>query len=183
MTSAWTRDELEAMIPDAVGQPRIRLLKKWIETFSCKDHRHESNDDTYKSRTPGQCDACSLQPAAIKEEVDSMRLHRPQCYTCDLELCDSCAGVDGTCVLCLHKETFFVTCACGIDECYNYWGMNPTMDTYFLCKRHKQPVADRCVQRVKCSTCRNTVSFPLCEKCYDDIPNQVRCKTCLKWTP
>ena len=110
------------------------------------------------------------------------------CYSCDRRLGKTCgcAGLSPethrtTCAACTHKENFFVVCSCGVDECYNYYGINPKLETYFLCRRHKQPLADRCVQRVKCATCKNKIPFPFCEKCDGTIPDKVRCKTCVKW--
>jgi len=170
-----SREELESKIRVTSGQTRIQNMKKWMETFSCKDHHHcdPDDDDIFKSHIPGHCNACSLRPA----------LEEQHCYTCDRDLCEHCNNVEtGTCVLCAHKENFFILCSCGVDECYNYWGINPKLDTYFLCRRHKEPVADRCAERVKCSTCRNQVPFPFCEKCDPVIPSTVRCDTCRKWS-
>lgn len=175
-----SRQDLEAQIHASVGKTRIRWIKQWMETVSCTEHKDSMPD--FMVNEPDVpfdrqviCDAC----AQSDKPMDNRG-----CYCCDRKLCVECMnqGAEGDCVLCSYKQNFFIVCACGVDECYNYWGINPLLDTHFLCRKHKQPVADRCAYRIKCATCRNTVVFPFCEKCDGVFPDVVKCNTCQTWT-
>jgi hypothetical protein len=190
------RAALELQVWAATGKTRIRRIQQWIETLTCADHHYGFNEPMFAlDNDDTRCDLCALPQAhpAIFANGANRRQEDPaifaNCYSCDRRLGKTCgcAGLSPetqrtTCAACTHKETFFVVCSCGVDECYNYYGINPKLETYFLCRRHKQPLADRCVQRVKCATCKNKVAFPFCEKCDGTmIPDKVRCNTCVKW--
>jgi hypothetical protein len=154
---------------------RVRWILKWMETtLTTRDHHHNFVEPLFAhDASSSLCDLCSETSNELAQS----------CSSCERRLCAKCAanGSEG-CAVCKHRENFFVTCCCGVDECYNYWGINPKLETYFRCRRHRNALADRCVERVKCSTCRNKVPFPLCEKCPNKIPDVVRCPTCIKWS-
>jgi len=105
----WTlrmdRSNLEIQI--ATGKARIRRIKQWIETLTTKD--------------------CHLEPLFAQSDEGLCSLPNDEliqnCYNCDRRLGKECgcAGTSDalmTCSVCHHKETFFVICSCGVDECY-----------------------------------------------------------------
>lgn len=182
-TGDCKRSEIEQTIWKCKpGKLRIRWIKKWIETLTCDDHHDCFSEPMFRNLhdTRQVCDLCWLPCTKLYEN----------CYSCDRRLGKECGCAGGepemkrriTCEVCSFKENFFILCSCGIDECYNYWGINPKLETYFLCRRHKNPLANRCVPQEKCSTCRNKVIFPYCSECPFSIPKIVRCKTCVKWS-
>lgn len=152
------------------GKARIAAIKRWIETLTTEDHHHCFSEPLFAHEEEDSKDVCDLCSLPNDELIRN-------CYNCDRRLGKTCGcaatnskggGAEEawiTCAVCRHIETFFVVCSCGVDECYNYWGINPKLETYYRCKRHHNPLADRCVPRVKCSTCRNKVAFPYCAQC------------------
>lgn len=178
------RGDLEQVIHTSTGKRRIRWIKQWIETLTTHDHHHCFSEPMFAhDESTSLCDLCARPNDELIQN----------CYHCDRRLGKSCGCAEGsdadrkpgdlvTCSVCTHVENFFVMCSCGVDECYNYWGINPKLESYYRCKRHNEPLADRCVPRVKCATCRNKVAIPYCAKCPFPIPDVVRCKTCVKWS-
>lgn len=180
-TIALLRQHLKQKIQTSTGNTRIRCIQQWMETVSCTDHGHIIQEPLFAlPHREKKCDACALT------NVDDAAT----CFTCDRQLGTTCGclldvlpgTMRGTCVLCAFKDKFFLTCGCGVDECYNYWGINPKLDTYRRCWKHRRAVADRCVTKVKCKSCRNKVPFPFCVDCEYPVPDVATCATCRTWS-